>query len=124
MAAPAAAVLAGALVNAVVFDTLKLAQRLESAGFTREQAWGAAEALAEGLTGQFADLRSDVAALRSEVGALRSAMEAGLAKLEGELRSELASVRVSMVRWIIGAAVLNFVSTGGLVLVLLRFATP
>jgi hypothetical protein len=38
-------------MNAVPFDTLKMAQRLETAGFPGPQATAAAEALAEALVG-------------------------------------------------------------------------
>ena len=38
-------------MNAVPFDTLKMAQRLEAAGFAAPQAAGASEALAEAITG-------------------------------------------------------------------------
>jgi hypothetical protein len=38
-------------MNAVPFDTLRMAQRLEAAGFTAPQAAGASEALAEAITG-------------------------------------------------------------------------
>ena len=37
-------------MTTVVFDTLKLARRLEAAGFTAAQAQGASEALAETLS--------------------------------------------------------------------------
>ena len=38
-------------MNAVPFDTLKMAQRLEAAGFPASHAAGASEALAEALVG-------------------------------------------------------------------------
>ena len=38
-------------MNAVPFDTLKMAQRLEAAVFAAPQAAGASEALAEAITG-------------------------------------------------------------------------
>lgn len=130
-----------AVVNAVVFDTLKLAKRLESAGFTREQASGAAEALAEGLTGdlatkadlaavraEIASLKSEVASLKSElrgeIAALRIEMDGRFARLGGELRSEMAAMQLSLVRWIVGAVVLNVASIAGLVFVVLRFVRP
>lgn len=59
-------------MNAVPFDTLKMAHRLEEAGFPARQAAGASEALAEALTGADLATRSDIATLRTE---LRSEME-------------------------------------------------
>ena len=63
-----------------MLDTLDYARRLESAGFTREQAEGAAEALAAALSERVAskdDLRAAVAELRHE-------LELGLAGLRRE----------------------------------------
>ncbi len=40
-------------MTAVAFDTLKLAERLHGAGFTRKQASGAAEALSEALSDSY-----------------------------------------------------------------------
>jgi hypothetical protein len=49
-------------MNAVPFDTLKMAQRLEAAGFSGNQAAGASEALAEAITGMELATRSDLSA--------------------------------------------------------------
>lgn len=54
-------------MNAVPFDTLKMAQRLEDAGFTRPQAAGAAEALAEALSGADLATKGDLAATESRL---------------------------------------------------------
>ncbi len=52
---------------AVPFDTLKLARRLESAGFPAQQAGDMAEAIAEAVS-QLAT-KADLAALRAELRA-------------------------------------------------------
>ena len=65
-------------MNAVPFDTLKLAQRLESAGFSREQAAVTAQTLAETLANDLAT-KSDLGAMKSE--------------LRGDLRTEAATIR-------------------------------
>jgi hypothetical protein len=54
-------------MNAVPFDTLKVAQRLEVAGFAAPQAAGASEALAEAITGSDLATRSDLQATKSEL---------------------------------------------------------
>ena len=54
-------------MNAVPFDTLKTAQRLEAAGFPGPQAADAAEALAEALVGADLAKKGDIASLRTEV---------------------------------------------------------
>ena len=69
---------------AVAFDTLKLAQRLEAAGFSPKQAQDMASAIAETIvdtvvTRDYLDLRL------------------------GEIRSELAELKVEMLKWMFGA---------------------
>lgn len=59
-------------MNAVPFDTLKMAQRLEAAGFSGSQAAGASEALAEALVG--ADLATKADVVRKDVDLVRSDM--------------------------------------------------
>ena len=50
----------------VAFDTLKLSRKLESAGFTRDQAVGAAEALAETMDDNVAT-KSDLREVKNEL---------------------------------------------------------
>ena len=52
---------------AVPFDTLKLARRLEAAGFPGKQAGDTAEALAEAMSGAELATKSDLAALKAEL---------------------------------------------------------
>jgi hypothetical protein len=54
-------------MNAVPFDTLKMAQRLEVAGFSGQQAAGASEALAEALIGADLATKRDVAAAEARL---------------------------------------------------------
>ena len=72
-------------MNAVPFDTLRMAQRLEAAGFTAPQAAGASEALAEAITGSDLATKSDLLALKSEL----------TAEIVG-VRVEIASVRTEL----------------------------
>ena len=53
------------------FDTLRLARRLEAAGFAREQAGDMAEAIAEAIAqlATKADLKAEIAGLRAELKA-------------------------------------------------------
>jgi len=63
-------------MTAVTFDTLKLSRKLESAGFTHDQAVGAAEALADtfsdGIATQadIADLKQDIGTLKGDIASL------------------------------------------------------
>jgi hypothetical protein len=58
-------------MNAVPFDTLKSARRLEDAGLLAPVAAGASEALAEALTGGELATKSDISVLRHEMELLR-----------------------------------------------------
>ena len=90
-------------MTAVAFDTLKLARRLESAGFTHDQADGAAAALAETFSAEIAT-KSDIAELKGDI-----------AKLGGDLRGEIASLRSSTAQWIISAVFINILTVIGAV---------
>ena len=87
----------------MVVDTLKLARRLAAAGMPQEQADGVAEAIAEGVAEQVAT-KSDLAA--------------AVAELRAELKTEVADLRTSVIQWIIGAILLNWVAMAGLVIAL------
>ena len=76
-------------MNAVPFDTLKMAQRLESAGFSGPQAAGAAEALAEALVG--ADL-----ATKGDVGLLEIGLRRDMASLESKVLGAIELLRRDM----------------------------
>jgi hypothetical protein len=76
-------------MNAVPFDTLKMAHRLEDAGFPARQAAGASEALAEALVG--ADL-----ATKSDMHSLESGLRADMAALRAELMAAMELLRRDM----------------------------
>jgi hypothetical protein len=69
----------------ITFDTLKLARKLEAAGFPQKQAADTAEALADSL-GEVSDL----------------ATKADLAELKAELKADLRSELNAQLRWMIG----------------------
>jgi hypothetical protein len=76
-------------MNAVPFDTLRMAQRLEAAGLSGPQAAGASEALAEALVG--ADL-----ATRADINALRSELKGDIAAFRTEMKGEFGLVRAEI----------------------------
>jgi hypothetical protein len=87
-------------MGAVPFDTLKLACRLESVGFSPKQAGNTAEALAEAMSGAELATTAAIAGVRTEVAALRTELRAGIAAVRNELaavraepKAELATVR-------------------------------
>jgi hypothetical protein len=78
-------------MGAVAFDTLKLATKLEHAGFSSEQAKGASAALAESLDGS------------------------GLAT-SSDLKESIADLKVDIVRWL----VLTQLALGGFIFAALK----
>jgi hypothetical protein len=94
-------------MGAVPFDTLKLARRLESAGFPPRQAGDTAEALAEAMAGaelattaNLAELRvelkAEIAAVRAELRAEIASVRTELAALRAELKAEITAVRAQI----------------------------
>ena len=79
---------------AVPFDTLKLARRLEAAGFPGKQAGDTAEALAEAMSGAELATKSDLALVRADLDSLRADLRAGLDSLRKEFTAEIAALRV------------------------------
>ena len=81
---------------------MKLARRLEGAGFSREQADGTAAALAETLTAEIAtkrDLADLKAELKGDIAELRLEMRTGFASVQtefGSVRNEMASLRAEL----------------------------
>jgi len=83
-------------MGAVPFDTLKLARRLESAGFPPKQAGDTAEALAEAMSGAGLATSDDIASARTEISTLRAELKAEIAALRAEFRAEIAAVRAEI----------------------------
>ena len=111
-------------MNAVLFDTLAFARRMEAAGFTREQAEALAEEQAKLLDERLATkadierVHADIDALRQETKAdietLRQETKAGIETMRQETktgietlglrnRADIAEVRWEVVKWTIGA---------------------
>ncbi len=87
-------------MGAVPFDALKLARRLETAGFPPKQAGDTAEALAEAMSGAqlatSADITSVPTELGAEIAALRAELKAEIAALRTEFKAEIAAVRAEI----------------------------
>jgi hypothetical protein len=77
-----------------------MAQRLEAAGFASPQAAGAAEALAEALTGADLATKGDIASLRAEMKAdnatTRTEAKGDNASFRAEVKAEFALLRRDM----------------------------
>jgi hypothetical protein len=86
-------------MTAVPFDTLKFARHLEASGMAASVAAGAAEALADALTGSDLATKSDLAELRGEIAGIRSDLAGKTIELRSEIgavRTELATVRTEL----------------------------
>jgi hypothetical protein len=81
-------------MNAVPFDTLKLARKLEASGMTGPMAAGTAEALAEAMGGSEVATKADIAGVKGEIAGVQTALKAEIAGVKAEiadLRTELKS---------------------------------
>jgi hypothetical protein len=96
----------------VAFDTLKLARRLEAAGFSTKQAPDTAEALGDALTANVAT-QTDIQALRAELREVEL-------RLRADLHAEIAALRVEMIKWVVGVGVAGVLAIGGMLLALMR----
>jgi hypothetical protein len=86
-------------MNAVVFDTLKLAKKLEDAGFPTVQAQGVAAALADTFSEDLAtkrDLKDQETALRTDVQALRTELRTDFQAVRTEFKADLRDLEQRM----------------------------
>ena len=94
-------------MNAVPFDTLKLAQRLEAAGLAAPVAAGTSEALAEAMSGadlatkadleaQGASLRTEMAGLRNDISAVETSLRTEIAATRAELKHDISGLRTEL----------------------------
>ena len=116
----------------MIYDTLKLSKALRTS-FTSEQSDTLAQAFSEstedtvatkldvaGLRADTADLRTElkteIAALRIDMADLRTELKTEIAALRVELKTDIANLKVDMVRWIVGAIALNLLGTIGIMI--------
>ena len=79
-------------MNAVPFDTLNFARRLEDAGLAASAAAGASEALAEALTGAELATKGDVVAVKSDISTPRTEVKAEMELLRRDLTIRLGGM--------------------------------
>jgi hypothetical protein len=80
-------------MTAVPFDTLKFARHLEASGLAASAAAGAAEALADALTGADLATRSDITGVKGEIAALRTEVKAELSATRTEVFNAIELLR-------------------------------
>ncbi len=92
-------------MSSVVFDTLKLAQRLEAAGFPPKQAQDMASAISETII---------------DIVVTREYLDLRLAELRADTATRLAELKAEMLKWMFGAVGLQAVAILGGVAALFR----
>lgn len=91
-------------MNAIPFDTLKLARRLrESAGFTPEHAEAAAEAFAEAMSSSDVATKADLKELATKADVADIRLE--LSETKAELKADAAANKADLLKVIIGTTI-------------------
>jgi hypothetical protein len=90
-------------MNAVPFDTLKLARKLEASGMAGPMAAGTAEALAEAMGGSevatkadIAGVRGEIAGVKADIGDLRTELKADIGGLRTKVKSDIAALGIQL----------------------------
>lgn len=90
-------------MNAVPFDTLKFARKLEASGMPASTAAGTAEALAEAMTGAELATKTDIAGTHTAIagtytaiGNLRIELKGDIEALRTELKTEIGALRTEL----------------------------
>ena len=123
----------------MIYDTLKLSEALR-VSFTPEQSDTLAQAFSAStestvatkldiaeLKAEIADVRTEIAdvrtelkieiaALRTEIANLRTEVKTDIAALRTEVKTDIATLKVDMVRWIVGAIAFNLLGTIGIMI--------
>ena len=83
-------------MSIITFDTLKLSHKLEKAGFTREQATGTTEALAEAMTEMITDHAITRGDLREELNPIQENQQS--------MSNDIIALKVelALVKWMVG----------------------
>ena len=85
-------------MNAIPFDTLKMARKLEAGGFPGTQAAAAAEAMAEAMSGAELATKSDLMAVKGELLGVTTGLQHEIDMLRTDMMREIGLVRTEMAR--------------------------
>jgi len=80
-------------MNAVPFDTLNMARRLQASGLEGQVAAGLVDALVEAMTGADLATKSDVGSVAASVDGLRTELKGEIAALRTELKGDAVILR-------------------------------
>lgn len=114
------------LMAAIAFDTLKMAERLESAGMPAAQAKMQATVLAEVITAEDASI-ADRFSSKQDVAVELAAIKAGIEKLDSKISQSAAEfkalnsdTKAELIRWVVSVGILQMALVAGLVLKLVK----
>jgi hypothetical protein len=85
-------------MNTIPFDTLKMARRLEAAGFPGAQAAGAAEAMAEAMSGSELATKADLVGIKADLVVVRDDLTREIGLVRTDLTREIGLVRADLTR--------------------------
>jgi hypothetical protein len=93
----------------IAFDTLRYARKLESAGFSKQQAEGLAEAQLESVKEIAGDIatKADLGELhtlvKADIAELRSEVKADIAELRSFAKADIAEAKAEILKWMFGS---------------------
>jgi hypothetical protein len=92
-------------MNTIPFNTLKMARKLEAAGFPGAQAAGAAEAMAEAMSGSelatkavLVGIKTDMAGIKADLVAVKEDLTREIGVVRTDLTREIGFVRTDLGR--------------------------
>lgn len=99
----------------IAFDTLKMVERFESAGFSVDQAKMTATVLAEIISAEDASI-ADRFASKQDVAMELAAIRAAIERIDSKIDKSSAELRSELIRWVVSVGILQMALISGLVL--------
>lgn len=113
-------------MTAIPFDTLKMAERFEGAGFSTAQAKVQAAVLAEVIGAEDASIterfsaKTDVAQELAAIRALMEKMDSKIDTVDSKISISSAETKAELIRWVVSVGILQMALVAGLVLKLVH----
>jgi hypothetical protein len=102
-------------MTTIPFDTLKMMERLEDAGFTNAQAKVQIEVLVEVISKENASM-SELYLSKQDFAPELSAIRTSLGTLDAKIDRVAAEVKSELIRWVVSVGVLQTALIAGLLL--------
>ena len=106
-------------MSTIPFDTLKMVERFESAGFSSSQAKVQASVLAEVISAEDASI-ADRFSSKHDVSQELVALRADINVMRQEAKIMNADTKTELIRWVVSVGVLQMALIAGLVLKLVH----